>query len=205
MIDVLKLIIKSYICLTFICFLVAKIKNKQLKNILLFSTLNTVIVDLFIYYEISIYFNNNLYTIIHVGLWFYVLSQYLTTMQNKLIGLSYSFLTICYLLSTNIFTTYFSRYFALTSITYIIMFFLLCVKMLEKEDVDFFYSKDFLLIFAPVMYFLGMSFIFGFTDRMFSEVFVISDVNIYGFINFIVNMIYYSLINYYIYKSKKYV
>ena len=201
---IIKLILKIYIILTFVYFLVASIKNQPLKSILILSASNIIITDIFIHYNISFYINSNIYTILHAGLWIYILHKHLTSVQKKLVGSIWAVLTISYLCTTDISATYYNRYFPFTSILYIIMFLLVCVKALKKEDIEFFQSKQFILIFSPVMYFLGMSFIFAFIESgRFSEVYVFGEIGIYEFINFVVNVIYYSLINYYIYKSKK--
>lgn len=196
--------IKLYIILTFIYFLVAKVKHWPLKSILFVAALNSILTNVFIKYELPYYILSNIYVILHAGLWFYIIKEYLSKKQALALGITWTGLTLYYVITINILDKFYNRYFALTSILYIILFFLLCIKRLKNEDLDFFNSNTFKLIAAPVIYFLGLSFMFGFDAKIFSEI-TIANIGIYELINFIVNVIYYTLLNYYIYKSVKHV
>ncbi len=200
----IKLILKIYILSTFIYFLVAKIKHWPLKSILILSALNSIVTDICISYKIPVYLSNNTYVILHAGLWFYIVKEYLGKKQALILGVIWGGLTLYYVSTINILDKFYNRYFALTSIIYIILFFVLCIKRLKNEDIDFFNSNTFILIAAPVIFLLGMSFMFGFDAKIFSEITIV-DIGIYELINFIVNVIYYTLLNYYIYKSVKHV
>jgi len=73
---------------------------------------------------------------------------------------------------------------------------------LKKEDFGFFTSNNYLLIFAPVLFFFGLSVIFGFKSRELSETVIFGDTRLYTVIGYFVNLVYYGLIIFYMYREK---
>lgn len=198
-----KLIIKIYILFSLIYFFKVGLKNKPLKYILLTSVINTIITDVFKEYEVPTYLNNNIYIIIHIFLWIKIILEYIHKPKRIMIWAIWCFFTSCFLIIYPITSIYFHDYFVFTSILYIILFFVISIVKLKDEVVEFFQSKEFILILSPVMFFLGKSFMFGFKSIKFSDIDMWGITTAYDFISSIVNVIYYTLLNYYMYKSYK--
>ncbi len=199
---ILKSIIKAYIIITLIHFLVAKTKNKLLKYILIISVANTIITDIFKYLlKLDTSISLNLYVILNFFFWLQIVIPYLDKQYKPIINSLFWLGTLLSFSMVNIHKFY-HNYFIINSIVYIIIFFWICLKNLKFENIAFFQSTNFTLVFAPVLFFLGLSFIFAFKSPTFSETFLFEGVTIYTFINSTANLVYYSLINYYIRKSK---
>jgi len=89
------------------------------------------------------------------------------------------------------------------SFLYLIIFIYESFSKLKQEDLSFFLSNHFLLLFAPVLFFFGESFILGFKSRELITTKLFGNIFLYQFINYFVNIAYYTLINIYIYREKK--
>lgn len=89
------------------------------------------------------------------------------------------------------------------SFIYLLTFIIFSFKKLKQEDVQFFSKAEFLLISAPLLFFLGLSFLFGFRSYKLTGTFVSGNITLYTAIAYFVNIIYYSLINLYIFKKRK--
>ena len=199
----LTLSIKIYIIVTLIHFLVAKTKHTPLKYILIVAAANIIITDVFKYQlNIKTSVSVNIYVILHFFLWLQILTPYLKKQYKPIINYTFIGITILSLSTINIHANFYNNYFVATSITYVLMFFWVCVRHLKNEDIRFFKSIQFVLIFAPVLFFLTQSILSGFKSRIFSDTDIIDGLSMYAFMNFIANTVYYSLLNYYILKSK---
>lgn len=86
---------------------------------------------------------------------------------------------------------------------YVMLFIYESFVRLKREDFAFFLSNYYVLLSAPVLFFFGLSFIFGFKSRELSSTVLFGSINLYAFIGLAVNSIYYSLINIYFYNDKK--
>lgn len=73
---------------------------------------------------------------------------------------------------------------------------------LKRDNFAFFTSNNFLLLFSPVFFFLGYSFMFAFQDYNVISVKIFGTIELYDFIGYIVNISYYLLLNYYIFKER---
>lgn len=73
---------------------------------------------------------------------------------------------------------------------------------LKNEDFAFFISNSFILISAPVLFFLGFSLVMGFQNPELSKTPVLG-FKLYDAIATIVNVLYYTLINMYVYFEKR--
>lgn len=93
--------------------------------------------------------------------------------------------------------------FIVGALLYNLLFLILNYKNLQNENFVFFNSNYFLLLVAPVLFFFGFSFMFGFKNYYLRSLIIFDKVKLYDFISYFVNIIYYSLINLYIYKERK--
>lgn len=197
------MLIKLYILFTFLLAVYLS-HNKQLIVLLLLGVVNTIISTFFREKNISIDLNTNLYILLHTLIWFYILWK--SSYKNYIIYCMFLFIAL------SIINLYFSESFEKinNSIPFIVgafmyvMFFLIeSFSQLHKENLDFFKSNNFILIFSPVAFFIGMSLVFGFKNRTLNDTMIFKGINFYKLINLIVNMIYYSLINIYIFRENK--
>lgn len=201
---ILLYIIPAYVLFTFIAALLI-ISTKKVNNRILLLILSVSIGT-----EILAAFLKNiglLYSIsfiIHHGLWLLLLTRNIMV-KKILIAFITVFLTICII---NLF--YFEGIYEPNNYTfvfgaflYIVIFIFESFYQLKKENFPFFLSNDYLLLFAPVIFFFGFSFTFAFKIDILPYVFIIGNIELYYFIGFIVNLIYYSLINLYIFKEKR--
>ncbi|MDV6167429.1 hypothetical protein R1T16_03265 [Flavobacterium sp. DG1-102-2] len=99
---------------------------------------------------------------------------------------------------------YFNRYtFVSGGFLYLSVFLIVSFKHLQLENFSFFYSNDYLLLFSPVFFFLGLSFYFGFKDSSIGNVEIIKDLRLYDVIIYFVNILYYGLITVFILREKR--
>ena len=89
------------------------------------------------------------------------------------------------------------------ALMYIIVFIYQSFAQLKQENFPLFQSNTYILLFAPILFFFGMSFMFGFRSSTITSIIVFDNVKLYTFINEFVNIIYYLSIIFYIYKEKK--
>ncbi|HLA56560.1 MAG TPA: hypothetical protein VK623_10690 [Flavobacterium sp.] len=101
----------------------------------------------------------------------------------------------------------FSRFnfytFIIGALLYIVLFIQDSFYRLKHEDFAFFQSNNYLLLFAPILLFLGLSFVFGFKSHSLNSTVIFGNVKLYGFIVCFVNIVYYVLINIYVNREKK--
>ena len=76
-------------------------------------------------------------------------------------------------------------------------------EILKDENIGFFKSNHFILISSPIIFFFGLSILFGFNSMKLIKTIVFGNVTLYRFIIIFVNIIYYSLLNIYIIKEKR--
>ncbi len=93
--------------------------------------------------------------------------------------------------------------YVLGALIYVAFFLGLSFKNLKEEKFEFFQSNTYILLFAPVMLFLGLSFIFCFSSFELSATVIFNETKLYNVINYLVNIVYYTFIVVYIYKDKK--
>jgi hypothetical protein len=93
--------------------------------------------------------------------------------------------------------------FILGALFYVLIFFYESFFQLKNENFEFFSSNNFLILFAPVIFFLGISLMFAFNSVQITSTIVFGQVTLYKCIIYFVNLFYYALINSYIYKESK--
>ena len=178
--------------------------NRILLAILFVCISNEVVSLIFMLKNI----NNGLLTSVsmtlHNGLWLLLLN---TLFDNKKTTLAIIYMFVG-LAAANLFigegTVNFNyNTFIFGALLYLIVYIRESFRQLQSESFSFFEVNQFLLISAPVLFFLGLSFIFGFRDYRLSVTKVYADIHLYAFIGTIVNLVYYVLLNLYIHREKK--
>ena len=93
--------------------------------------------------------------------------------------------------------------FVVGAFLYLIFFIIESFYRLSKEDFAFFLANDFILLLAPILLFLGLSFMFGFKSKLVTSTMLFPNIKLYDAIVYFVNVVYYVLLNMYIYKERK--
>lgn len=73
---------------------------------------------------------------------------------------------------------------------------------LKRENFYFFQSNKYILIFSPIIFFVGLSFLFLFKSNTLTSENLYGNVKLYAYVNSLVNVIFYLSLNYYILKEK---
>lgn len=139
---------------------------------------------------------------VHQIIWFLILIKLFES--KKLITYSLFFFTVFGITNfiaiekSNTFNYY---TFVFGALFYVILFNYESFNQLKKENFPFFKSNHFLLAFSPVLFFLGMSLLLAFKSYSLTSSQVIGSLTLYNIINIFVNLIYYILLNIYIFKE----
>ncbi|SHM03137.1 hypothetical protein SAMN05444484_103368 [Flavobacterium chilense] len=91
--------------------------------------------------------------------------------------------------------------FVFGALLYVSLFIYESYKQLKEENLMYFLSNNYLLLFAPVYFFFGMGLLLGFKPLGVTKILLFGQVTLYVFIVNIVCIAYYSLINIYIYRE----
>lgn len=145
----------------------------------------------------------NLNAIIHNTFWLYLLLIVLNKNRfiHLIVGMNILFGIVNFLFIEGL--HYFNHYtFIVSALTYLSILFFESLNGLKKEKFFILQSNDYLLLLSPIIFFLGLSFIFSF-NKSISKVLIIGRYTLYDSINVFVNFIYYSFIILYIYREKK--
>lgn len=157
-----------------------------------------------IFYKRDINFCSSLSVLLHNTLWLLLIRKHIFFKKvfNVLFTgyLFYSLINLFYINSINNFN--YSTFIA-GAFLYIAIFIYESFYQLKKENFNYFLSNTFLLLFSPVLFFLGLSFYFGFQNSDLGDIHIFGSIKLYSFIIYFVNLVYYSLINIYIYREKK--
>lgn len=199
--------IKIIVLLTLIFgFMYLKRNNKIHKcvlYILLISFITEYSVFILLYFKLPISLLYSISFIFHHSVWLLLLSYF---MENKermriWIGIFIAFSLLNVLLfegyeAMNYYTFIFGAF------VYLFFFITESFFQLKRDNITFFTSNDFLLLFSPVFFFLGYSFMFAFQDYNVISVKIFGQTELYDFIGYLVNISYYLLLNYYIFKER---
>jgi hypothetical protein len=195
-----------YIVITLLLALIIGAKkgenDKKKKIILLILSGSFFIETIAIYLLIKgqpIAFLYSVNAIFHNGLWLLILSMVFRDKETilrwvLLLYLLISALNILFYQGVHVFN---HHTFILGSLIYLVFFIWENYSQLRNDNLNFFLSKEYVLILSPVLFFIGASIIFGFNSRMLSETNVFFGMKLYDVIGYFVNFIYYFLITIY--------
>lgn len=177
--------------------------NKIVSAILLICLITEIVNTFFLNYKIPLGLFNSISIIFHNSMWLLLL--FLIFGINKYKNYLIVFFSICLfnLLFVQGFLKFNSYTFILGSILFLIFFIYNSFLILKKENLKFFMTNKYLLLCAPVLFFIGLSFMFGFKSKALTSTIIFGNTKLYTFISYFVNIIYYTLINIYIYKERK--
>lgn len=198
--------ITLYIILSFLIVLIfVNFKNRN--HLLLFaimslSVANEILSYILILNKHPVTVNTNIYTIIHNCLWLLILRSIFKKEKLGVITLIYFFFSLINFILTD-YSMYNFHIFITGALLYCTLFIYICYEKLNLEDFAFFKSNSFYLVFAPIMFFLGLSLIFGFQNDNLANLKITPTLSLFKFITYFVNIIYYTTINIYIFKEYK--
>ena len=170
--------------------------------ILIISFLTEVISSTLRYNSLPTALPTTISVIIHHSCWLYLL--YIQFKKKIILYLTIIFIlfAIGYICYDGCY--YFNYYtFVLGGLLYVSIFIFNSFMLLKQEKLSFILSNNYLLLFSPVIFFLGCSMMFGFNSQDITSYMIFGNIKLYDFIIYFVNIIYYSLINIYIYREKK--
>lgn len=179
--------------------MLSKIQNRRLGLVLFLSVVNTLLQDILS----KNYICNNLYIFSFYLVWMWILDAVVSNKYLRIFMVFYVlFFTAAFYISDpfSIFQYYI---FVIGGLAYVSFFWYECYQKLISDQLTFFTKDNFILIASPVLFFLGMSILFGFKSHDLTTVIIIGNITLYQLIAYFVNFVLYSLILIYIYKVKK--
>lgn len=202
-------ILEFYFCLTFVFTCLSykyKIRHfRQIAAISFLNVTNILLSHFLLTLKIPIALNSSVYIIIHHFLWLLILFDQVqcATIYKKtllLLFLIWAVFNLCFFEGFFKFNTY---TFITGAFIYLVIFISESFRQLQKENLGFFQSNSYLLLCSPLLFFTGLSFMFGFKSKAVTSVEIFNSIKLYSFISYFVNTIYYTLLNLYIYKERQ--
>lgn len=202
-----SIIIKCIVLLTFLhALLRLKTKkriNKNLFYIILISVFAEIINSYLKLNNLTYGTFRTFYVVISTILWFQIL--YLIFSAKKLIIASiivFSLFAVMNLLfmegplQFNYYTLIVGGF------LYILFFVFESFNQLKKDNFYFFQSNKYILIISPIIFLLGIGFLFFFKSYSLTSTSIIDNVKLYTFFNIFINLFFYLSLNYYILKER---
>ena len=182
-----------------------RIKIHRYVLLILWICFSTELVNsIFTYLGISIRIPYLISFILHHSIWLYLLRENVEYKKGItfFIGLFWIFALVntVYVQWSDQFNYY--TFIAGTSV-YLTFFIIESYRQLNKENITFFISNNYILLFTPLLFFYGLSLMFGFKASSIRAYIVYGDLSLYGFIINISCVAYYLLLNIYIYRESK--
>ncbi len=148
--------------------------------------------------------NVNIATAVHSIMWLLIVKKS-ACFPSVVGGLTIAFTTFCL---CNLFFIEGWQNFNIYSVIlgamlYLIIFLVESFYQLKKENFHFFFSNHFILLTSPILFFIGISVMIGFRSKALVSTIVFNNYNLYFTIITIANIVYYSLVNLYIYREKR--
>ena len=199
--------IKIYVVLTLIYALTLgfqKTTYRILITILLISFGTELINSALLFTKKTIGFSSTINVILHNGLWLILLLK--NSKSKKVMEVvtifffSFAFLNLFLIEGPEKFN-YIT--FIVGALLYIGIFIWESFYHLKLENFSFFTTNKYVLLSAPILFFFGLSFVFGFKSKELASTIVFGNIKLYPLIMTVVNIIYYTLLNIYIFREKR--
>lgn len=191
MINHIQILVAVTFCIVAWLMDLKKVTHKLIFAILLFSLLNEIVTIIMIAYRIDYSSLYSFSAIIHNTLWLLLLKKVIRSGILSLFIGAYIVFAIINLYVLEGMGNFNSYTFVSGGFLYVLFFTIESFRQLKDENLDFFLSNNFLLLFSPILFFLGLSFYFGFENSALGDVKIVGDIQLYGFIIYIVNIVYY--------------
>lgn len=195
------------VILTFLVVLFTYDRNNKLHRILLAILSVSLMIELacfvLLYKKINISLVYSINTLLHHSLWLLLLfTKTNRKVLFKIVLAAYLAYGMINLLAFEGLDKFNYNTFIVGAFGYLFFFIWESFYRLKKEDFAFFTSNSYLLIFAPVLFFFGLSVIFGFKSRELSITVIFGNTKLYDVIGYFVNLVYYGLVIFYMYREK---
>lgn len=178
--------------------------HRYLLGILLLCFVTELCFSLLYYYDLSTRISYSVSITIHHTLWLTLLGMTMEDRRVVVLWRSFfwlfavlNFMYIEWFNSFNYFTV------VVGAFIYLLVFIMESYKQLKKENVSYFVSNQYILLFAPVLFFFGLSLMFGFSTTVIASKNVIGTLSLYGLLINVACIAYYTLLNIYIYREHK--
>lgn len=140
--------------------------------------------------------------LVHNSLWLFLLSRNSKARKAGtaalFLGIVVFFIDNNYILKTGHFCYY---TFIAGALSYVLLFVLECIRKLDQEDILFFTADTFLLLCAPLLFFINLGLMFSFNSYTVTNKHIFG-MELYGLLNCFVNLSYYLIIILYVYRQK---
>lgn len=178
--------------------------HRYVLSILTIFVLNELVSTLNVAYGINFKTHFSITTIVHCTLWMLILKDSVR-FPRIVNGLLIAFITFClcdlfFIEGWVLFNCY---SFVVGAFMYLVLFLIESFYQLKQENFPFFFSNQFLLLMSPVLFFIGLTFMLAFKSRGIITTVIFGEIYLYRIIITVVNIVYYSLLNIYIYREKK--
>jgi hypothetical protein len=198
--------IRIIVLLTFILFLFRFDKSKKVHVLLLailtVSLINEILSAFLKHHHSPIHLSNNVYTIINLVLWLWLLGRITGKVKTSLFIISLLLLiSISNFICLGGMETYHNYTLICGAFLYVGLFIYDCYLRLKQEDLAYFSSNNYTLTAAPLLFFIGFSVLFGFQNKPLHET-QFYGMKLFKIVSYFINTIYYLLLNIYIYKEK---
>lgn len=201
--------IRIYVILTFVMVLLFYERKNRKHQLLLaavgLATVNELLTVAFRLYGLPYSFSTSVYVVFHTVLWFLIfirVSSMATSIRSAMmVYIGFTLYNFCFLDGIRTFNSY---TFIVGALLYVILFIADSVRELNRENLDYFSSPNYILIAAPVLFFTCFSFSFGFKTTLYDNVVLFDDFTVWNCISYFANITYYTMINIYLYRNKKY-
>lgn len=141
--------------------------------------------------------------LLYIGLWFLMMYLVLKKKYIRRIIIGYLLLGILNLFFYEGLGRFNHYTFIVGALLYIAIFIRESFYLLKIENLSFFLSNSYLLLFSPVVFMLGYSILMSFNNRIINSAIVFGDMALYDIIGYFTNFIYYGLLVVYCYREKK--
>ncbi|HEX8269135.1 MAG TPA: hypothetical protein VF581_04525 [Flavobacterium sp.] len=178
--------------------------NRYLVVILIICFATEMVMPLLDYFGYETGLAMTISIIVHNVLWIWLLRIFVglqTAAQLSIIAyLTFALVNVLFLEGSHKFNY---STFVVGALIYIGLFVYGSFYRLKTEEFVLFLSNSYLLLAAPVLFFFGLSLMFGFRSREITSALLFDRIKLYDLIIYFVNIVYYLLINIYIYREKR--
>lgn len=199
--------IRFYILLTFILAIILRDKKKyyhKMVLLIIFIGLINEFLSAFLSFQgISIKINTNIYALVNSSLWIYILFKNFKNNFYLLLIIFYLIFGVSNLIFMGNLVQFNVTNFIVGAIIYLIIFIIESYNHLKKENLNFFLCNNYILLSAPVLFFIGFSLMLSFRSKELTSCLILDDIKLYTLVGNFVNIVYYTLINIYILKERK--
>ncbi len=193
--------------ITLSIFLFNRNKDKKIDNLLLIilviSFLNEVLSYFLVIEHKNIAINSSVYAGCLLFCWLQIMMIHFNNKFKPVVLFVFAFFAGINLLFFDGLYRFNSYTFLFGSSLYIVIFCFNFYNLLRREVLNSIRNNDFILILSPLLFLIGFSLIFSFKTKSIDTIKIFNFLSLYSFISYFANMVYYTLINIYIFRERK--